>query len=86
VFLFVFDSCDFVDRRGPSREQKRSTKSHERTRNEKLILAPPHKIQSLNDIKADPAHWDRKQIIYEGTYQHRFEVSALERNIVGLAS
>ena len=45
---------------------------------EPIKLGPPEKIQSLNEIKSDPARWDRKPIIYEGIYQHRFEVSALD--------
>jgi hypothetical protein len=44
---------------------------------EPIVMAPPHKI-SLAMIKADPAEWDRKQIVYEGIYQTRFEVSALD--------
>ncbi len=46
---------------------------------EPIILGPPEKVQSLNDIKSDPARWDRKQIIYEGIYRHGFEVSALDQ-------
>lgn len=45
---------------------------------EPVELGPPHRIASLNVIKADPAQWDRKQILYEGIYQSRFEVSALD--------
>jgi hypothetical protein len=45
---------------------------------EPVELGPPHKISSLNVIKADPAQWDRKQILYEGIYQTGFEVSALD--------
>jgi len=46
---------------------------------EPIVLGPPEKVQSLNDIKSDPARWDRKQIIYEGTYRHGFEVSDLDQ-------
>ena len=45
---------------------------------EPINLGSPEKVQSLNDIKSDPARLDRKQIIYEGTYRHGFEVSALD--------
>src|SRR5262245_47555837 len=45
---------------------------------EPIALGPPHKIASLDVIRADPAQWDRKQIEYEGVYQTRFEVSALD--------
>ena len=45
---------------------------------EPIVLGPPHKIASLNDLKSDPAQWDRKQIVYEGIYQTGFEVSALD--------
>jgi len=48
---------------------------------EPLVLPPPVKIQSLAQIKSDPARWDRKQITYEGVYENRFEVSALDREI-----
>ena len=45
---------------------------------EPIDLGPPEKVTSLNEIKADPARWDRRQIVYEGIYQNRFEVSALD--------
>ena len=45
---------------------------------EPLELGPPQRIASLDVIKADPAQWDRKQILYEGIYQTRFEVSSLD--------
>ena len=45
---------------------------------EPMVLEPPQKIASLNDIKNDPARWDRKQIVYEGIYRNSFEVSALD--------
>ena len=45
---------------------------------EPIVLGSPEKVSSLNEIKADPARWDRKQIVYEGIYQNRFEVSALD--------
>lgn len=44
---------------------------------EPIVMEPPHKI-SLAMIKADPAEWDRKQVVYEGTYETRFEVSSLD--------
>ena len=45
---------------------------------EPIVMGQPQKISSLDVIKADPAQWDRKQIVYEGIYQTRFEVSALD--------
>jgi hypothetical protein len=48
---------------------------------EPIVMGPPQKIASLNVIKADPAQWDRKQILYEGIYQTGFEVSALDDEI-----
>jgi hypothetical protein len=46
---------------------------------EPIILGAPEKVQSLNEIKNDLARWDRKQIIYEGTYRHGFEIAALDQ-------
>ena len=48
---------------------------------EPVEMGPPHRIASLNVIKADPAQWDRKQILYEGVYRTGFEVSALDDEI-----
>jgi hypothetical protein len=45
---------------------------------EPIVLGPAHKVASMNDIKNDPAQWDRKQIVYEGIYATGFEVSALD--------
>ncbi len=45
---------------------------------EPMVMGPPHRIASLDVIKADPAQWDRKQILYEGIYQTGFEVSVLD--------
>ena len=44
---------------------------------EPIVLGPPQKV-TLGEIKANPAQWDRKQVVYEGVYQNRFEVSALD--------
>lgn len=44
---------------------------------EPIVLGPPQRV-SLDAIKADPAQWDRKQIVYEGIYKTGFEVSALD--------
>lgn len=35
----------------------------------------------LSEIKADPAKWDRKRVVYEGDYENRFEVSGLDKEI-----
>lgn len=48
---------------------------------EPLNLGEPTAVKSLDQIKADPAKWDRKPVVYEGTYESRFEVSALDRDI-----
>jgi hypothetical protein len=48
---------------------------------EPLNLPPAIKVQSLAELKSDRARWDRKQITYEGAYENRFEVSALDREI-----
>jgi len=45
---------------------------------EPIVMGPAQKIASLDVIKADPTRWDRKVILYEGVYQTRFEVSALD--------
>ena len=45
---------------------------------EPIVLGPPQRVTSLDVIKADPAQWDRKQILYEGVYRTGFEVSALD--------
>ena len=44
---------------------------------EPIVMEPPQKI-SLDMIKTNAAQWDRKQIVYEGVYETRFEVSALD--------
>jgi len=48
---------------------------------EPIVVAPSEKVTSLKDIKADPSAWDRRQIVYEGVYENRFEVSALDKEI-----
>lgn len=45
---------------------------------EPIVMGPPHRITSLDVIKADLARWDRKQIIYEGIYRTGFETSAVD--------
>lgn len=45
---------------------------------EPIVMGSPDKIASLDVIKANPAQWDRKQIVYEGVYRTGFEVSALD--------
>ena len=45
---------------------------------EPMVLGSPEKVPSLNSIKSDPARWDRKHIVYDGTYRQGFEVSALD--------
>lgn len=36
---------------------------------------------TLEEIKKDPAKWDRKRVIYDGRYENRFEVSSLDQEI-----
>jgi hypothetical protein len=48
---------------------------------EDVALGTPEVVDSLSVINADPGHWDRKLITYEGNYESRFEVSALDRSI-----
>lgn len=48
---------------------------------EPIVLRTSEKVTSLKDIKTDPSAWDRKQIVYEGVYENRFEVSALDKEI-----
>jgi hypothetical protein len=48
---------------------------------EPLITTPPATLRSLSEVKADPSRWDRKPVIYEGVYEQRFEVSALDKEI-----
>ncbi|MCE9625650.1 MAG: hypothetical protein K8R69_09420 [Deltaproteobacteria bacterium] len=38
-------------------------------------------LPSLAEVKANPAKWDRKRIVYEGIYETRFEVAALDKDI-----
>jgi hypothetical protein len=45
---------------------------------EPMVLGSPERVPSLDSIKAEPARWDRKYVVYEGTYQRQFEVSALD--------
>lgn len=44
-----------------------------------LALPEAEPLHSLEEVKADPKHWDRKRVVYEGMYDSRFEVSALDR-------
>jgi hypothetical protein len=48
---------------------------------EPLRLESPELIRSLSQIQSNPAAWDRKLVTYEGVYESRFEVSALDRGI-----
>lgn len=47
---------------------------------ETAVLEKPVRV-SLEELKADPSQWDRKQVIYDGMYENRFEVSALDKEI-----
>lgn len=48
---------------------------------EPMALEAPVTVKSLAEIKADPAKWDRKPVVYEGMYENRFEVSAVDKDI-----
>lgn len=48
---------------------------------EPLALAAPIRVATVDELLADPARFDRATIEIEGTYEKRFEVSALERKI-----
>ncbi|MFO1463283.1 MAG: hypothetical protein U1F66_05865 [bacterium] len=48
---------------------------------EPIAPEPAIPVGSLAQLKSDPARWDRKRIVYEGVYENRFEVSALDREI-----
>lgn len=38
-------------------------------------------LASLAEVKTNPEKWDRKRIVYEGIYETRFEVAALDKDI-----
>jgi hypothetical protein len=46
-------------------------------------IAPPapRPVRALAEISAAPGQWDRQRIVYEGSYETRFEVSALDSRI-----
>lgn len=48
---------------------------------EPLALEPPKRVSSLAELESNRAFWNRKQIVYEGVYESRFEVSALDKAI-----
>ncbi|MFO1519082.1 MAG: hypothetical protein U1F57_05400 [bacterium] len=48
---------------------------------EPLPMGSALPVRSLAEIKVDPARWNRKFIVYEGVYENRFEVSAVDREI-----
>jgi hypothetical protein len=48
---------------------------------EPIDLGQPEKVSSLNEIRSDPARWDRKLVVLEGVYQTGFEESSLEAEI-----
>jgi hypothetical protein len=48
---------------------------------EPLSPPAPTPVRSLAEIDAAPAKWDRRRIVYEGTYEHKFEVSTLDRRV-----
>lgn len=48
---------------------------------EPAALEAPMVVKSLAEIKSDPSKWDRKRIVYEGIYENRFEVSAIDKEI-----
>jgi hypothetical protein len=48
---------------------------------EPLVPGPATVVRSLAEIAADPARWDRRLVVYEGSYRRGFEVSALDGEI-----
>jgi hypothetical protein len=48
---------------------------------EPIAREAPTAVHSLAELKANPAQWDRRRIVYEGIYENRFEVSALDKEI-----
>lgn len=48
---------------------------------EPLAVPAPIRVASADELLADPARFDRATIEIEGTYEKRFEVSALDRKI-----
>ena len=48
---------------------------------EPLAAPAPIRVASVDELLADPARFDRATVEIEGTYESRFEVSALERKI-----
>lgn len=48
---------------------------------EALTPPAPQTVASLEEIKADPARFDRKTVVYEGVYRHGFEISSLDGDI-----
>jgi len=45
---------------------------------EPLKLPEPEALPELARVAADPAHWDRRPVIYEGTLRSGFEISTLD--------
>jgi len=48
---------------------------------EPVAQEAPISVHSLTELQSDPARWDRKRIVYEGNFESRFEVSALDHEI-----
>ena len=48
---------------------------------EPLALPAPQTLRSIAELKANPAHWDRKMVTYEGVFVQSFEVSSLDKEI-----
>lgn len=48
---------------------------------EYLPPATPKPLKSIAELDAAAATWDRQRIVYEGTYETAFEVSALDKRI-----
>lgn len=48
---------------------------------EPLAEKNPEAVPSLATLKADPARYDRKLVVYEGVYKYGFETSALDGEI-----
>ncbi|HEX5033433.1 MAG TPA: hypothetical protein VFW62_03040 [bacterium] len=48
---------------------------------EPLVPPAPEALRSLDEVQADPARWNRKTVVYEGSYVQSFEVSSLDKEI-----
>jgi len=48
---------------------------------EAIAREPAVALHSIAEVKANPEKWDRKRVVYEGVFETRFEVAALDKEI-----